>query len=356
MRILATAGAALLLSGAACRSDRLTTTGPDLAPAHSSLVGAGQAEGMGQAEGIVESIVKAPVSPDGLVAGRPTEFVINFDTSLDPAVPGRTLLKGHTIKVTLPEAFVPDGRPIKTFPCGITLPASDPAACNSVALLQGWPQNPIAFSNYPLSYEGTRTIVITALADLGPVDQQNPGIKQVHLIIRGFTNPGPGRYKIEVEAESGPLGATEHGAGYVHILRHDAPNINVVTAVPDNPPPRKNKIYQTTTVNTLALPMDFLLWDRHGAPFAGVEIAGGDNLQLVQNGRAVGHVSIDAPKGATGQMAFTTSPSIVSDAPVTGFPAGLLRVFFRTGSATGQYVITFSLNGGNHVQMFITAK
>jgi hypothetical protein len=54
-------------------------------------------------DGIVSTVLKAPITPDGDVAGRPTDVVITLDTSLDPEVEGRTLLAGETIKVTLPD-------------------------------------------------------------------------------------------------------------------------------------------------------------------------------------------------------------------------------------------------------------
>lgn len=314
-------------------------------------------------QNIVASVTKAPVSPDGTVSGRPTELVINLDTSLDPRVNGRTLLTGRTIKVTLPDAFQSDGRPILQSPCEVL------KACNSVALLQGWPQNPIPFPKYALSYEGTNTIVITALADLGPLSTQNPGIKQLHLIIQGFTNPRPGNYAINVSSETGQGGALETGVGHVQIIPRSRPNLNVVSATPDNPPPRANKIYQTTHPGMLTpLPLDFLVWDRNNNPFLGIEVVAPDpksrtedvdedfddaDFLLVKGHKVVGHVSIDAPPGSAGEMVFTAQPSSAFDAPVTGLPSALLRVFFRAGSATGEYVASFKLNGGNSAQMFI---
>ena len=43
------------------------------------------------ASGIVGSVVKAPISPDGDVAGALTDFVINLAGDMDPSVPGRVL-------------------------------------------------------------------------------------------------------------------------------------------------------------------------------------------------------------------------------------------------------------------------
>ena len=56
--------------------------------------------------GIVSSVDNAPIVPAGTTAGSATDFVITLDTSLDPSVPGRTLLAGDTVKVTLPDAFI----------------------------------------------------------------------------------------------------------------------------------------------------------------------------------------------------------------------------------------------------------
>ena len=52
-----------------------------------SIVFAGQAG----AAGIVASIEKAPVVADGDVSGKPTDYVITLDGSLDPYVTGRGL-------------------------------------------------------------------------------------------------------------------------------------------------------------------------------------------------------------------------------------------------------------------------
>ena len=45
--------------------------------------------------GIVGSVVKAPISPDGDVAGAVTDFVINLAVDMDPSAPGRVLRMGE---------------------------------------------------------------------------------------------------------------------------------------------------------------------------------------------------------------------------------------------------------------------
>jgi N-acetylneuraminic acid mutarotase len=302
-----------------------------------------------QNEGMVGSVVKAPVVPDGNVAGREVEMVVNFDTSLDPSVSGRTLLAGNTIKITFPDDFVSDGRPLGQIG---TVSLDE---FNSGVLLQGWPQNPVSPSKYTLGYEGTHTIVFTANEDLAPVSDRAPGIKQVHLAIPGFRNPlVPGHYSILVEAETGRRGALEMGLGDVNVIAEPQPNINVASIF-DNPDrPRRNKIYQELHPGeTTSLSMDFLLWDGAEEPFLGVEISGS---LLVQDGNEVGRISIDGPSGAQGQEVFTTEPSSLVNAPVTGTPTALLQTWFRAGSATGDYTITFALNDGNSVETHVRSK
>jgi hypothetical protein len=122
-----------------------------------------------QAGDMVQSIVSAPIVPNGNVAGASTDLVITFDISIDPKLPGRTLLKGKTIKVTLPEAFVNGG---KLATKDVFTPGCKPPKleCNTAVLLQGWPQRPIRppAKKYRMSLEGTHTLVFTALQDLNP--------------------------------------------------------------------------------------------------------------------------------------------------------------------------------------------
>lgn len=138
----------------------------------------------GQASALVRSIVPAPVSPDGNVADRITDLVVNFDIPFDPRFSGRTLLKGKTIKVTLPDAFINTGTlPIQDVFTGKCKPPNLHLHCNTAVLLQGWPQRPIRppAKKYKLSLEGKHTLVFTALEDLLPAPPQEPGIKQLHM-------------------------------------------------------------------------------------------------------------------------------------------------------------------------------
>jgi hypothetical protein len=302
--------------------------------------------------------VKAPIAPDGDVTGRTTDLVINLDTSFDPSIAGRTLLAGKTIRLTLPEAFK-NSEDLPLLAVGSS-PECVPSnfQCNSAILLQGWPQHPIAppFQKYALSYDGPNTIVVTALEDIVPSLPSEPGLKQIHLLLLSFTNPEPGIYEIEINAETGPAGALEQGVATVEILSEVRPSINVISVFNEGSP---NTIYQATAPGELApLPFDFLLWGQDGGPLADVAISevSPDRAELVQGDRTVGEILIEAPAGASGYEVFAETPSSAMDTPITGFPTARMSASFRAGSVPGRYVLTFTLNGGNSVQMVVSAS
>jgi hypothetical protein len=325
--------------------------------------GAGRSEG----SGIVASVAKAPIDPAGDVAGEPTDLVVNLDTSLDPAVAGRTLLAGNTIKVTLPDDFKWSGEPVWNPGPGTNAPPTDPLTCSAEfdpcgtgVLLQGWPQNPIPPSpaNYTVRLEGTHTVVYAATRDLVPGDASlnGPGIKQMHLVLNNFVNPSPGRYEFLVEAETGPGGTLEPGIGVVHIRPKPRASINV-TSVKNPPPPFANTIYQTTATDSVTpLAWDFWVWDRKGEPALDVTIhqVNSRTAQLKQGKRVIGTISMRTPRGATGQE-ISGGPSTLENAPVKGEPAGRLTVQFKTGDTAGLYTTTLRMNNGTRVTMYVTA-
>ena len=315
----------------------------------------------GQSSGIVEDVVIAPVSPDGNVAGAVTDLVINLDRSMDPSVAGRGLMAGNKIRITLPEDFTNTGLPIASVFTGCA------PNCSAAILIQGWPQHPIGlFSGGPgvgewtVFGDGTHTIVIEAVEDIVPAPPLEPGIKQLHLLLFGFRNPGPGTYDIEVEAETGPGGAVETGIARVIILPRTRPALAVTGVF--NGPPNPNPIYQQTGVMAATpFPFDLLIWDSLGLPMRGVKISGprfgpsSAATRLTQSGRAVGDVSVVGPNGATGYQVLTNESSVEISTPITGIPTAHLQVLFRTGDLPGLYTITLSLAGGNSMTFFVNA-
>nr|AEA07649.1 hypothetical protein [uncultured bacterium] len=310
---------------------------------------------------IVNSVIKAPVVSDGTTAGHATDIVINLDTTLDPSTNGRTLLQGKTIRITLPASF----QNTKDYMFGGCGPPLFDKPCNTAVLLQGWPQHPVGPppEKYAFDYEeATNTLVFTAKVDLEPDAPLNPGIKQMHLLLFGFTNPHPGHYRLKVEAETGPGGALETGWAKIHIIPKSRPSINVTsTSAEDNPdnPMTRNTIYQSATVGT-AVPLNynFLLWDRKDKAFLGVDIVdidGNGNYLFKKDNKVVGHVSIDGPEGAVGQMLMSFGESVQESPPTIGGPETTARWVgkFYAGSEPGRYTVTAKLNGGNEVEMFV---
>lgn len=319
------------------------------------------------ADGVVSSVVKAPITPDGDVAGAPTDLVINLDKSLDPAVLGRELPMGCSVAVTLPDAFEWTGLPVQdVFTAGCAPGA--PFDCTTGIFLQGWPQHPIlphfpipplgAATEYALTQGVTdeNTLVFTALTDLdapNPNLAPGPGLKQIHLI-NGFMNPTrPGFYPVYVEF-AGPVGCpVASGVANVHIVPKIRPSAEVTSVFN---PGRPNTIYQETTAGTDApFPWDLLLWDRNGGPMVGVtvEMVNSDFALLKQGKKAIGNIRIHAPDGALGHAVAEVVESFEINAPIKGVPAGLLTVRFTAGSASGRYTTTVTMHGGNALNMFV---
>ncbi len=322
----------------------------------SALLFAGAAA---MADGVVSSVVKAPITPDGDVAGAPTDFVVDLDRSLDPAVLGRTLAQNCSVRVTLPDAFV-RLEPVQD----VFTPGCAPGnfQCTTGIFLQGWPQHPIlptfpppgAPTEYMLTADGDNTLVFTALRDIDAPflrPAPGPGLKQIHQI-NGYQNPTrPGHYPIHVEFTDGPGCVPGSGSGDFHIVPKIRPSVHVTSALNGG----SNSIYQGAAANgSPQFPWDLLLWNRQGGPMVGVEVAMVNDSQalLRQGDRTVGHVRIDAPDGATGHS-VAGGPSVAINAPVKGIPAGLLVVNFTAGSASGRYTSEVSVVGGNSMTFFV---
>jgi hypothetical protein len=315
------------------------------------------------ADGIVSSVVKAPITPDGNVAGAPTDLVIDLDTSLDPAFLGRALPAGCSIRVTLPPKFRKTGLPVQDVFTSMCAPGD--FQCTTGVFLQGWPQHPILphfpipplgpATEYSLTSDGAQTLVFTALKDLvvpNPNPAAGPGLKQIHLI-NGFKNPKrPGFYPIHVEFTAGTGCTAESGVANVHIVPKIRPSVEVTSVFNGGAP---NTIYQQTTVGDPApFAWDFLLWDRRGGPMEGVtvEMVNPDFALLIQDHRVVGHIHIRAPNLAKGHT-VAGGPSVVINAPIKGVPTGHLTVQFTAGSVSGRYTTAVTMHGGNSLNMFV---
>jgi hypothetical protein len=325
---------------------------------------------------IVTSVVNAPIVPNGTVSGDFPDFVINFDTDMDPSVEGRTLLAGNEIRITMPEDFTVDGTPLAGDP--FTVSPFD--AWSWAVLLQGWPQVPIFTSwppgdlsgdiHYTISLSGTHTMIITANQDLdgslsfpsppAPPDMTYPGIKQVHVLFAHLVNPAPGTYEISVESETGPNGETEYGVGEIEILPEIQPAIAFTSVY--NGPGRPNAIYQTTTVGDFTqIPYHLLAWGADGQPLSGAQVLqnGPNTADIVvfdvdDNPIDVGDITVTAPAGAESILIGNyETPTEVINAPISGTPAAHMVVELLLGSEVGVYAIDFALDDGNTIQAFV---
>ncbi|MDX1405398.1 MAG: hypothetical protein R3192_12705 [Woeseiaceae bacterium] len=357
------------------------------------------------ATGIVQSIVKAPVVADGDVTGKPFDYVINLDGSLDPQVLGRGIAANGTIKIFMPPEF-DLGNLDPAFPVG-TPPVFGPIPCvpgnlqcTTLVLLRGWPQDPLfpPFLFHSLSVDvPNNALVITAVKDIGLMSgvDRAPYIKQIHLILNGLTNPAPGKYRMRIEAETGRDGTLETGEGLIVVRRKTQPSVNVTSVFVDAlaagncgpgklPPNPNNPIYQTTSVGQDApYVWTFLLWGKNNKPLDSVSLrkvkrnvwqlvkyndddsdSDSDSDSDRRGRRILGHVRISAPRGARHQdIRQIECPSLLPFAPVIANtpgvgpqPVGRLDLQFTAGNKAGLYKTVLSLKNGNHVEMVVTAN
>ncbi len=312
------------------------------------------------------------------MAGKPNHLNIFLDRPVDPEIPGRTLLKGKTIKVTFPESFTRNPA-VKT---------EDLKPVTHCLLVQGFQRSGgiSAKTNCTLT-DNEHTLVFTAQDDIKPNGVNAPGIKIIHLRGDIWINPLAGEYPIKVVAETGPEGSVETGSGNLTILPAVKPSINFNNVL--TKPPANNN-FQKVPVNTDApIPLDFLLFNSEGKPDSNVGLAppdlnkfpkytggllirsaSGDASPDPVTGKVIGGIIGSAPPNATGQklspvLDKSSGKSLLSGniKPDEGVPSidppgiapGLLRVVFHTGNQPGKYQPTFELLEGNSIQFIITA-
>lgn len=293
---------------------------------------------------VAVTVTKAPVAPDGTTAGAIPDFVLSF-ADLDPSESGIGIKTDGEIEIVLPDSFVNTG-----------------AGPNVAIVLQGWQASPPAPPPFiwTTSVSGN-TITIEMNADYPSINSANPGPKQVHLILNGFTNPGAGRYQVGMTITPDPAfpSDTTSGTGTLKIIPRARPSVNIVNVLSGNPgpPPFKNVQYQTVTQGVDPDKVGLYLWDKDSAPFIGVDLvmSNPNHYRFVLNKKTVGHVWIDAPDGASG---YSLSTDGESDGPIRAFAtmiptAFLITQFSPDPLTTGDYVITFKLNNGNEQQQFV---
>ena len=323
-------------------------------------------------------IAPAPVSFDGNVSGRATEYTFALVPDANPATPGLAMAAGEMIRLKLPAAFKRNEQV-----------AIQSEADTNMVLTKGWPQAAVKLAGqYLIGYdENAHAMTIKAVKDIQADGPNAPGIKVIHLRGRTFLNPEAGEYPVTAEhiAANGQLKST--WVGNIKVLAK-APRTRLA---PTNfqLPPGMNADFQKTALGQL-MPerLGLLLWE-NGDWMNHVGIAPADLARfprytgglLVQdmNGDGILEPSIDkvvggiigaAPPGAKGQSA--TSPVGADGKPVlsgdalrnAAFPVaagggkpnpGLLLTQFRAGNKAGMYRPRFELIDGNSYQFTLEA-
>ncbi len=319
----------------------------------------------------------APISFDGDVASRATDYVFVLVPDANPKAAGRAMRAGEALRLAMPAAF----KRIASFP---VVPDKD----TNLVLTKGWPQGSVRLAGqYRVGFdEQANAMVVTALQDVNADGANAPGIKVIHLRGRTFMNPVPGDYPVTVThaAADGKALAVWQGSLKVLVSEPDA------RLAPTNfhLPPGTNSDFQTVPVGQVAPhALGLLLWGAQGAPLNGVGVIARDLTRfprytgglLVQdtNGdkrldpatdKVVGGIIGAAPKGATGQVASSLigadGKPVLSGEPLrhAAFPGGggkpnpgLLPIEFRAGSLPGLYQPTVELLGGNSYRFTIEA-
>lgn len=322
----------------------------------------------------------APVSFDGNVGGKATDYVFVLVPDANPRTPGMVLRAGESLQLAMPAAF-------KRNASAAIIADKD----TNLVLTKGWPQGSVQLAGqYGVGFnEKANALVITAAKDVGPDGMNAPGIKVIHLRGRTFTNPVAGDYPVTVTRLSADGKTQAVWKGSLKVL-DDAPAARLA---PTNfhVPPGTNTDYQSVALGQITPhALGVLLWNAQGSAMNGVGIAPRDLTRfprytggvLVQdtNGdkrldpavdKVVGGIIGLAPQGATGQAA--TSPVGADGKPVLSgdvlrnalFPAaagggkpnpGLLAIEFRAGDKPGLYRPTVELLGANSYQFTIEAR
>lgn len=324
------------------------------------------------------AIAPAPVSFDGNVSGRATEYTFALVPDANPATPGLTMATGEMIRLKLPVAFKRNEQV-----------AIQSEADTNMVLTKGWPQAAVNLAGqYLIGYdENAHAMTIKAVKDIEADGPNAPGIKVIHLRGRTFMNPDAGDYPVTVEdiAADGRVKST--WAGTIKVLAK-APRTRLASTSFQLPPGMNADFQKTAPGQLMPERLGLLLWE-NGDWMNHVGIAPADLARfprytgglLVQdtNGDGVLEPSVDkvvggiigsAPQGAKGQVASSPVGAdgklILSGEALrnVAFPAaagggkpnpGLLLAEFRAGDKVGMYRPTFELIDGNSYQFTLEA-
>lgn len=319
----------------------------------------------------------APISFDGHVAGRATDYVFVLVPDGNPAVTGLTMRAGESLQIAMPAAFKRNAAA-----------ALSPETDANLVLTKGWPQGSVRLAGqYRIGYDDqSNAVTVTATKDIAAEGANAPGIKVIHLRGRTFLNPTPGDYPVTVAHLAADGKALTNWRGQLKVLQ-DAPAARLAPSNFHLPPGTNSDFQRVAPGQVVTHPLGLLLWGAQGAALDNVGIAPRDLTRfprytgglLVQDtnhdrrldparDQVVGGIIGAAPQGAKGQAA--SSPVGANSQPVlsgqvlrhAGFPAaagggkpnrGLLTIQFKAGDKPGLYRPNVELLSGNSYQFTI---
>jgi hypothetical protein len=323
-------------------------------------------------------IAPAPVSFDGNISGRATEYTFALVPDANPATPGLAMASGEMLQLKLPAAFKRNEQ----------VPIQSEADTNMV-LTKGWPQAAVKLAGqYVIAYDETaHAMTVKAVKDIEAIGPNAPGIKVIHLRGRTFMNPNAGDYPVTVEHVAADGRVKSIWMGNIKVLA-TAPKTRLAPTAFQLAPGMNPDFQKTATGQLMPERLGLLLWE-NGDWMNHVGIAPADHARfprytgglLIQdtNGDGVLEPSVDrvvggiigaAPQGAKGQIA--SSPVGADGKPIlsgaalrnVAYPVvagggkpnpGLLLAEFRAGDKVGVYRPRFELIDGNSYQFTLEA-
>ena len=218
---------------------------------------------------------------------------------------------------------------------------------------------------YTLEMDGSHTFVFTATQDLGP-SAGAPGIKQIHLMAPGFTNPEVmTEYLVQIEAETGADGTLETDtASFVPVDWYGMELTSAFVGPGEGAAHANTEYRQARVGESPEWPWDFLVWNPTGQGWGGditlqplLEYTGytvPEGPTILETGAFHNGMSelgawwIEGPEGATGATA-TSEPVEDVEAPISGETVSRLRIHFTAGDLPGRYTFHYGYSEGDQL-------
>jgi len=208
-------------------------------------------------------VAPAPITADGHVATRPTDYVFVLVPDAAPDVAGLSLANGEALRIVMPAAFVRNPE--------VEVRADSDA---NLVLTKGWPQGAVKLpGQYQVGFDpANHALVVTAVVDLGTDGPGAPGIKVIHVRGRTFLNPAAGDYPVTVDQLAADGGVRAAWAGTITVVG-EPPAARVAPSNFHLPPGTGANFQTVGPSERLPHLLGLLLWGPGGAPLDRVGIA-----------------------------------------------------------------------------------